>query len=50
MFDKSYCDRSYCYSQFNILMIAVQEMVMRMYWLVIEYDDDSRCQGKVYSA
>ena len=31
------------------MMIAVQEMAMRMYWLVIEYDDDSACQRKVYS-
>ena len=31
------------------MMIAVQEMVMRMYWIVIEYNDDSACQGKVYS-
>jgi hypothetical protein len=31
------------------LMIAVQEMVMRMYWLVIEYHDDSTCQGDMYS-
>lgn len=30
-------------------MIAVQEMVMRMYWLVIEYDGDSTCQVRVYS-
>lgn len=30
-------------------MIAVQEMMIRMYWLGIEYQDNSTFQGKMYS-